>query len=92
MGVMESSETPAREVVLYRCKTPTNVLCACGAVGRKLNKLGIEHRNERVPYGRSKRPEIKELTGQNRVPVLVDGDEIVHDSKRIVEYLDQKYG
>jgi glutathione S-transferase len=79
------------ETVLYRCKTPTNVLCPCGAAGRKLNKLGIEYRTERVPFGRSKRPEIVELTGQNRVPVLVDGEEIIHDSKRIVEYLDRKY-
>jgi glutathione S-transferase len=26
------------------------------------------------------------------VPVLVDGDEVIHDSKRIVQYLDWKYG
>jgi glutathione S-transferase len=26
------------------------------------------------------------------VPVLVDGDEVVHDSKRIVQYLNWKYG
>ena len=37
------------EVVLYRCRTPTNVLCPCGAVERKLRKLGVEHRTERVP-------------------------------------------
>ena len=82
----------AREVVLYRCPTRTNVLCPCGAVARRLKKLGIEHRTERVPYRRSDRPEILELTGQKRVPVLVDGDEIVHDSKRIVQYLDFTYG
>lgn len=75
-------------VVLYRCPTPTNVLCPCGAVERRLKKLDVEHRTERVPYRRSDRPEILELTGQNRVPVLVDGDEIVHDSKRILQYLD----
>jgi glutaredoxin len=86
---------PARargEVVLYRCGTPTNVLCPCGAAERKLRKLGIEHRTERVPRRRSRRPEIEELTGQRRVPVLVDGDEIVHDSKRIRQYLDYRYG
>jgi glutathione S-transferase len=36
--------------------------------------------------------EIAELTGQRRVPVLVDGDEVIHDSKRIVEYLEHAYG
>ena len=37
---------------------------------------------------RADRPEIVELTGQERVPVLVEGEEVVHDSKRILEYLD----
>ena len=37
------------------------------------------------------RPEIEELTRQKRVPVLVDGDEVIHDSKRILQYLEWKY-
>ncbi|MGH2954520.1 MAG: glutathione S-transferase N-terminal domain-containing protein [Solirubrobacterales bacterium] len=78
-------------IVLYRCRTPTDVLCPCGAVSRRLRKLGLEHRTERVAQRRSSRPEIEELTRQRRVPVLVDGDEIVHDSKRILQYLDWKY-
>lgn len=77
--------------VLFRCPTPTNVLCPCGAVERRLRKLKIEHSTERVPYRRSGRPEVEELTRQRRVPVFVDGDEIVHDSKRIIEYLEWKY-
>jgi glutathione S-transferase len=80
------------ELVLYRCQTPTNVLCPCGAVERRLRKQGLEHRSERVPQRRSKRPEIEELTRQRRVPVLVDGDEVIHDSKRILEYLEWRYG
>jgi glutathione S-transferase len=78
--------------VLYRCRTPTNFLCPCGAVARRLSKHRLEYRTERVPYARKDRPEIVELTRQNRVPVLVDGDEVVHDSKRIKQYLDWKYG
>jgi glutathione S-transferase len=78
------------EVVLYRCPTPTNFLCPCGTAARKLKRAGVEFRTERVPYNKKSRPEIEELTGQRRVPVLVDSDEIVHDSKRIVEYLDWK--
>lgn len=80
------------ETVLYRCPTRTNFLCPCGAVERKLRKLGIEHRTVRVPYGRSRRPEIEELTSQRRVPVLVDGDEVISDSKRITQYVEWKYG
>ncbi len=80
------------EVVLYRCPTPTDLLCPCGAVARRLRRLGVEHRTERVPYRRRDRPEIEALTGQRRVPLLIDGDEIIHDSKRIREYLDWRYG
>jgi Glutathione S-transferase, N-terminal domain len=82
----------AAKLVLYRCPTPTNVLCPCGAVARRIGKLELEYRTERVPYRRASRPEIVELTHQRRVPVLVDGEEIVHDSKRILQYLDWKYG
>jgi glutaredoxin 3 len=80
-----------RPLVLYRCPTPTNVLCPCGAVARRLGRLGLQHRTERVSYRRSSRPEIEELTGQRRVPVLVDGDQVINDSKRIIEYLEWKY-
>ena len=78
-------------LVLYRCPTRTNFLCPCGAVERRLKKLRLEHEVVRVPYKRSARPEIEELTRQRRVPVLVDSDEVIHDSKRINEYLDWKY-
>lgn len=80
------------DVVLYRCPTPTDVLCPCGAVARRMRKHGIEHRTERVPYRKGGRPEIVELTGQRHVPVLVDGNEVISDSKRILEYLDWRYG
>ena len=79
-------------LVLYRCRTPTDFLCPCGSVARRLRRHGLAHRTERVPYRHSDRPEIVELTRQSRVPVLVDGDEVIHDSKRINEYLDWKYG
>ncbi|HXV52942.1 MAG TPA: glutathione S-transferase N-terminal domain-containing protein [Solirubrobacterales bacterium] len=78
-------------IALYRCPTPTNVLCPCGAVERRLRRLGLEHETRRLPYSRRRRPEIEEITRQRRVPVLVDGDEVIHDSKRILEYLDWKY-
>lgn len=73
---------------LYRCKTPTDHLCACGRVARRLREAGIEFDEVRVPLRRGNRPEVVELTGQRWVPVLVHGDEVVHDSKRIVEYVD----
>ena len=77
--------------VLYRCRTPTDFLCPCGAAARALRKRGLEYRTERVPYARDKRPEIVELTAQNRVPVLIDAEEVIHDSRRIREYVEWRY-
>ena len=75
---------------LYRCKTPTDRICPCGKVARELKAAGIEFETERVPL--SAKPEnrenIMELTGQPKVPVLVDDDgTATHDSARIVEMI-----
>jgi glutaredoxin 3 len=74
-------------LILYRCRTPTNWLCRCGTVARSLRKQGIDFDQVRVPQRRKNRVEILELTGQDWVPVLVDGEEVIHDSHRILEYL-----
>ena len=52
--------------VLYRCKTPTNRLCACGRVARELARRGIEAEERRVPWRRGEREEVEALTGQTR--------------------------
>jgi Glutathione S-transferase, N-terminal domain len=83
---------PEPRRVLYRCGTRTNFLCPCGAAARRLKKLGLEYRTERVARRRAHRPEIIELTAQPYVPVLVDGDEVINDSRRILQYLDWAYG
>jgi glutathione S-transferase len=73
---------------LYRCITPSDRLCLCGRVARELERAGFEFETERVSL--SAKPEnrqnIIELTGQPRVPVLVeDGGSATHDSKRVLE-------
>ena len=75
------------EVVLLRCKTPTNRLCACGRVARELAQRGIAAEERRVPWRRGDRAEVAELTGQAVVPVLVIGGEAICDSRRILEHL-----
>lgn len=73
---------------LYRCQTPTDLLCPCGRVARALRAAGVAYEEVRVPYRRSRRPEVEELTGQRRVPVLAGADgEAVCDSHRIVKLL-----
>ena len=73
---------------LYRCKTPTNALCRCGTVARRLRKSGIEFDEVRVAMRKSDRPEVEALTDQRWVPVLVHRGEAICDSHRIVEYLE----
>ncbi len=74
--------------ILYRCKTPTNWLCPCGKSARHLRAAGIEFDEVRVAAMKRDRPEVEELTGQRWVPVLVHGNEVVHDSHRIVEHVE----
>jgi glutathione S-transferase len=74
--------------VLYRCKAPTDHVCRCGKVARRLRKQGIEHSTVRMPFSKRARDEIAELTDQRWLPVLVHGEEVICDSHRILEYVD----
>ncbi len=60
---------------LYRCRTPTNMLCPCGRVARELREQGVEAEEVRVPWRRRDRDEVAALSGQRVVPMLViDGE------------------
>jgi glutathione S-transferase len=72
---------------LYRCNTPTNWLCPCGSVARALERAGLPFDEVKLPQMRTKRPEVEELTDQQRVPVLVIDGQAICDSRRIIEYL-----
>jgi glutathione S-transferase len=73
---------------LYRCKARSDRVCRCGRVARRLRSMGIEYDEVRVPFLKRDRAEVEELTGQRWVPVLVHDGEVIHDSHRILEYLD----
>lgn len=73
---------------LYRCPVPTDVLCPCGKVARKLRKAGIEYETVRVPLRKSARHDVLQLTGQTTVPVLEAEGRAVCDSTRIIEWVD----
>ena len=78
--------------VLYRCKAPTNRVCRCGKVARRLQSMDIAFDEVRVPLRKRDRPEVDELTDQRWVPVLVHDGEVISDSHRILEYLESKEG
>jgi glutathione S-transferase len=73
---------------LYRCITPTDWLCPCGKVARALRRSGLEYDQVRVALRQRDRDEIGRLTGQRHVPVLELDEQLIVDSKRIVEHLE----
>jgi glutathione S-transferase len=67
----------------------------CAKVKTKLDELGLEYVSHEVPRSHSERTEVKELSGQTGVPVLVDPAHDVEgmaESDDIVAYLDETYG
>lgn len=66
----------------------------CERVVDKLEELDIEYESIWVKALHSKRDEVKRVSGQRRVPVLVDDETSVTmaESANIVEYLEQRYG
>jgi len=77
---------------LYRCRTPTDWLCPCGRVARELRRHDVEAEQVRVPWRGRDRGEVRQLSGQDRVPLLVLDGETICDSRRIVEHLRWRTG
>jgi glutathione S-transferase len=72
-------------MVLYRAPFSTNVERVALALAHK----GIEVESVVISY--EDRSPVVEVSGQGLVPVLVDGDEVVSDSVRILRYLEGKW-
>jgi glutaredoxin 3 len=67
----------------------------CWKVKRALRDLDLEYETERVSFFKFRRDEVREVSGQSQVPVLVDpehGVEGMNESDDIVEYLYETYG
>ncbi|MEW6583777.1 MAG: glutathione S-transferase N-terminal domain-containing protein [Actinomycetota bacterium] len=64
----------------------------CAAVRQALANVGRDYQALEVPRDRAERHLVRALSGQPLVPVLVDGDTVVWDSRRIVRYLYETYG
>ncbi len=62
----------------------------CEKVRYALRRLDLRYENAEIdPADRSA---VKAVSGQEKVPVLVDGETVVHDSTRILRYLVRTYG
>lgn len=67
----------------------------CAKVERKLDELGLEYEQHDVSMFKLLRSEVKGVSGQRGVPVLVDpehGVEGMPESDDIVAYLEGTYG
>jgi len=62
------------------------------AVRQTLANVEQDYGVIQVPYDRTLRHQVIELTGQDKTPVLIDGDNVIWESRRIVAYLYQTYG
>ncbi len=63
----------------------------CAVVKETLEELELDFTVVSVPSPPHLRTEVKELSGQSLVPVIVDGKDVVNDSRRIIHYLKNKY-
>ena len=77
---------------LYRCRTPTDWLCPCGRVARELRRREVEADVVRVPFRTRDRGEVRQLSGQDKVPLLMIDGAPICDSRRIVEHLEWRNG
>ncbi len=64
----------------------------CAAARQGLANVGVQYEIVNVPRDRAERTTVRELSGQDLVPVLVDGDTVVWDSRQVVRYLYSTYG
>lgn len=67
----------------------------CAKVTQKLDELGLEYESHMVPRSHDDREEVKKVSGQTGVPVLVDPDHDVEgmsESSDIISHLEAAYG
>ena len=69
----------------------TSYCPSCNIVKELLEYLKLEYTAILVPSPLHQRQIVQEISGQPLVPVIVDGDEVINDSQRIIKYLSTKY-
>jgi glutaredoxin len=56
-----------------------------------MTELGLTYTTVNVPANREARTELRAVSGQEGIPVLVDGDKVLTDSDQILEHLRSTY-
>ena len=60
-------------------------------VRQRLTELGLEFVARQVPAEPSEREAMRKAVGEDEIPVLVDGDEVVSGDEDILAYLGERY-
>jgi len=63
----------------------------CAMVRSVLQQLDLDYETVDVPWAHHERTEVCQISGQNMVPVLVDGEVILSDEYEIIDYLKKTY-
>ena len=74
-------------ILYHRWKCPW-----CAAARQAIENVGAQVELVEVPRSREERTAVQDVSGQRRVPVLVDDGEVIVDSQRIVRHLYARYG
>jgi glutathione S-transferase len=64
----------------------------CAAARQGIENVGAPVELVEVPYEREERESVIGISGQRRVPVLVDGDRVIVGSRHIVRHVYSRYG
>ena len=64
----------------------------CVRVRKKMTDLLLDYQIVNVPHSHAERDEVKAVSNQTSIPVLVDGDVVLDDDDDIIPYLEKKYG
>ncbi len=63
----------------------------CAMVRSVLEELGLDYEKIDVPWSHLQREEVFRVSGQYTVPVMVDGDVVLDDEFKIIDYLKSTY-
>tara|TARA_Y100000310_G_scaffold83914_1_gene80546 strand:+ start:23 stop:259 length:237 start_codon:yes stop_codon:yes gene_type:complete len=63
----------------------------CAMVRSVLDQLDIDYERIDVPWAHHERRNVFEVSGQYMVPVLVDGEVVMSDEYKIIDYLKKTY-
>lgn len=64
----------------------------CLIVQERLDALRVPYEDVVVPDARAHRRQVFEVSGQYYVPVLKDGDEVLTETRDILDHLERRYG